>query len=340
MEVETATHRLSEVMRKDPAFSHLPAWFEYISALSASLLVDATGSLFRTSDKKLVPLQTLEYLVSSLTVFKNTSPHDTIYSLLSIAKDVIPTSVNSAVDGPTSVRTYSENAMEYQIDYSLSLDDMCVDFVRFATFQCTNTDPSRTLDIICRPWAPKLRTTGSSDSRPLPSWVASISDAAFETFEHVNGEYRIGRKNADSLVGLPAPSPRNYAAAGTSSVAECDARYVEVNGFHSLYVRGFILDTVETVSVASQNGNIAEEWLETAGWTDIESEVPEAFWRTLVADRGSHGRNPPAYYRRVCQTYLAKGLGSGSLNTTELIHEGRSSGTYFKPEMMTMKLTS
>ncbi|KEF57561.1 uncharacterized protein A1O9_05479 [Exophiala aquamarina CBS 119918] len=47
VEVETATHRLSEVMKKDPRYYHVPGWFEYVSALGASLLVDATGRLFR-----------------------------------------------------------------------------------------------------------------------------------------------------------------------------------------------------------------------------------------------------------------------------------------------------
>ena len=47
VEVETATHRLSEVMKKDPTFFHVPGFFEYVSALGASLLVDATGRLFR-----------------------------------------------------------------------------------------------------------------------------------------------------------------------------------------------------------------------------------------------------------------------------------------------------
>jgi hypothetical protein len=43
VEVETATHRLSEAMKKDPKFCHVPGWFEYVSALGASLLVEATG---------------------------------------------------------------------------------------------------------------------------------------------------------------------------------------------------------------------------------------------------------------------------------------------------------
>lgn len=47
VEVETATHRLSEVMKKDPKFFHLPGWFDYVSALGASLLVEATTMIFR-----------------------------------------------------------------------------------------------------------------------------------------------------------------------------------------------------------------------------------------------------------------------------------------------------
>ncbi len=47
VEVETATHRLSEVMKTDPKYFHVPGWFEYVSALGASLVVDATGRLFR-----------------------------------------------------------------------------------------------------------------------------------------------------------------------------------------------------------------------------------------------------------------------------------------------------
>jgi hypothetical protein len=76
-------------MKKDPQFYHVPGWFEYVSALGASLLVSATGMLFR--DTKFIgpapsnstkeerperqPLLTLEYLVSSLSIFDVTMEH-------------------------------------------------------------------------------------------------------------------------------------------------------------------------------------------------------------------------------------------------------------------------
>lgn len=92
MELETFPHRLSEAMKRHRTYEFQPNWFEYVSALGASLLVEVTGSLFRGSGEKRLPAQTLEYLVSCLTVCKTNNPHDTVYSLLSLAKDAIPRS--------------------------------------------------------------------------------------------------------------------------------------------------------------------------------------------------------------------------------------------------------
>lgn len=57
-----------------------------------------------------------------------------------------------------------------------------------------------------------------------------------------------------------------------------------------------------------------------------ESDPPDAFWRTLVADRGRDVKNPPVYYSRACKESFAKGgLSSGSVNTTNLINNERCS---------------
>jgi hypothetical protein len=53
---------------------------------------------------------------------------------------------------------------------------------------------------------------------------------------------------------------------------------------------------------------------------------PDGFWRTLVADRGRDGRNPPMYYSRACkESFIKGGLSSGSVNTTDLINNERCS---------------
>jgi hypothetical protein len=101
VEAETTAHRLSETMKKSPLSRPLAKWFEFISALRASLLVAATGKMSRnakftglseTGEERYShkPLLSLEYLVSSLSMFDVTVEHDTIYALLAIANDTVP----------------------------------------------------------------------------------------------------------------------------------------------------------------------------------------------------------------------------------------------------------
>jgi hypothetical protein len=151
VEVETATHRLSEVMKKDPKFYHVPGWFEYVSALGASLLVEATGKLFRdykitdtmksTSDGispvRIQPLLSLEYLVSSLSIFEATVGHDTIYALLAIAKDATPSAgdleTSLLLDHTQAVLEVFTQRKRYKVDYEQPYVDICKGFVEFVS---------------------------------------------------------------------------------------------------------------------------------------------------------------------------------------------------------------
>jgi hypothetical protein len=142
---------------------------------------------------------------------------------------------------------------------------------------------------------------------------------------HPNNELKMGRKNADPLVGLPSPVQKNYSAAESREIEMHKFGFKKREAYYSLYVSGFVLDKVAKVDVASQSGAIPEEWIVMGGWDDITADPPEEFWRTLVADRGRHGRNPPTYYSRACKESITKGLTSGALNTTELINDGRCS---------------
>ncbi|ROW15353.1 hypothetical protein VPNG_02351 [Cytospora leucostoma] len=214
VEVETATHRLSEVMRKDETFGHVPQWFEHVSELGASVLVQATGKVFRrdgtknpspgkdsrpgTQSRRRVPksksarknidasvpsspsmsviwspqrpLLSLEYLVSSLTVFEATQPRDAIYSLLAIARDTAPLAELQTVstDGSeeaiimSTVSSFLERK-PFKVDYSRPYSDVCKDFVSSCIEKSARSDPTRALDILCRPWAPDAeeKTTGN-----------------------------------------------------------------------------------------------------------------------------------------------------------------------------------
>ncbi|QDS68084.1 hypothetical protein FKW77_010001 [Venturia effusa] len=469
VEVETATHRLSEVMKRDRKFHHIPGWFDYVSQLGASLLVDATGKLFRdhkeigghisakmkrlghgnskhamgdsdseglsdessweedpdlqddddlsskdhdsspTNEPKAnrkthetshlssqmstrpptvkgQPLLSLEVLVSSLAIFDVTNAHDTIYALLAISKDTTPKATNSR-----SWQNHTQAALEqfteqrrYEVDYKKPYVDVCQYFIRFCIHRALKVDGSRALDLILRPWAveeakvserfdiefreqeekqkreaekqrvdrtrtsAKTRLTANhertesddksqtllrrEDYLPLPSWIPQISRAPFamQRAAGVSGP-KVGRTNADPLVGVPNQNVRNYKAAETK---ELDFRTLKFrkrighgpDNYYSMFVKGFVLDTIVEVKDASQSGNIPSEWADFAGWTRAQGDPPDAFWRTLVGDRGRDGKNPPVYYARACKESFEKGgYLSGSISTSDLIRNERVS---------------
>ncbi|KAK5630328.1 hypothetical protein RRF57_006043 [Xylaria bambusicola] len=117
VEVENATHRLSEVMQKDEKFSRVLGWFERVVELGTSLLVQAIGKIFRTQtsvtdfvlNDPINPVQlargshaidplerrsllSLQYLVTTMFIFQISEPRDVVYSLLALARDASPSS--------------------------------------------------------------------------------------------------------------------------------------------------------------------------------------------------------------------------------------------------------
>lgn len=438
VEVETATHRLSELMKKDDKFAVVPYWFEHVSELGASVLVNATARIFREhrkggygavltrEDLHRRSLLGLEYLVTSLSIFDCGRPHDSVYALIAIAKDAAP-------HPPSSVTTRTKEALiaevfkdaleqkPYPLDYNSPYPDVCKEFTEFCIQRCAKVDPVQALDILCRPWAKDWRPNefdlpysesepvpetllkhegawmkdGKDDRRTmtqyfqdaenkpnyhirrvirrwfppkkdprknsntprnlpvapnqdnsvaditdlgLPSWVATTAAAPFDIFPHPGMDMvKMGRKNADPLVGTPQDGHRNYNA-GQSNKIDLEALTFKRRarlGHYSLYVKGFRFDKVEKVAHVSQAGAIPASWLDLAGWwkarrsrgpQDDPGDPPDEFWRTLVADRGMHDRNPPYYYMRACkETIMKGGLRSNAVDTTALIYNERNS---------------
>lgn len=455
--METATHRLSEVMQKTSEYYPVPGLFEYVSQLGASLLVDATGRLFRDDQKEPIlddaeredrsdldsddgsasdtdvpenpsftncsngqhigatvpsarshPLLGLEYLVSSLYGFNTTVPHDTIYALLAISKDSTPI----AADGSSRHSSdHAQDALEvftqrkrYNVDYKLSYVDVCKEFIQFCIERWLQIDRSRALDVILRPWATeqsvlddvrrqeeraeratmerkrkKMRSQkstsmimggnlpinsdsinqqhhgGSQDSRTdvtvqswngsaqsshnvtqadpedmkLPSWIPQLSGAPFAMYQQPGIDaIKMGRKNADPLVGMPSMTQRNYSAPDTKRIDMKTLKFrkrVELEHF-SMYIRGFVFDEIEASTEPARTGQIPKEWATFGGWRDAEGNPPDQFWRTLVADRGRDGKNPPVYYSRACKECFRKGgFEGGAVDTKNLINYERNS---------------
>jgi hypothetical protein len=468
VEVETATHRLSELMKKDERFALVPYWFEHISELGASLLVNATARIFRDYQRGQDGLLTglgqaatrrsllsLEYLVTSLSIFDCGRPHDSIYALVAIARDAAPqppTSITEITKEGIITAVFADQLEQkpYPLDYNSPYADVCKEFIQFCIERAAKADPLKALDILCRPWAKDWRPehqkidnnitsgkTPSAESEPqkqtmikheggwimmnksmkcweedrrscqeyfeqaernkpirsfitewfpkqgvtdilkkeqnknedipgkrkprrrrknqnrvemdesnltlgdqlgLPSWVARITAAPFDIFLHPGMDMvKMGRKNADPLVGIPQDGHRNYSAGQSNEVDMKSLKFRKRArlGHYSLYVKGFCFDRVDKVAQVSQGGAIPATWLDMAGWSKARrfgsfdndpGDPPDAFWRTLVADRGRYDRNPPYYYARACkETIMKGGLRSNAVNTTDLIYNERNS---------------
>jgi hypothetical protein len=330
VEVETATHRLSEVMKKHPEFYHIPDFFGDVRSLGATLLVEATSNLFRkTKDGKREPLLSLEYLVSSLSVFDATEPRDTIFALLAIAKDTSP----KAADEYESVSASPEIQQQliawgkrniaikaYPVDYERPFIEVFKDFM---VFSIRKSDQTTALDILCRPWAPLIDDIDDKIIEKLPSWIPDVHGAAFAMIDRPPAGQSMFRKNADPLVGLPNTGQRDYRAAGSRVVNLSKLKFTKRKDFYSLYVEGFVLDKVGKVEEASRAGYIPFKWLAPGGWLKMSEPPPEEFWRTLVADRGPNGRNAPSFYTRACHESFKRTIWGEPVNTRQLIDEGR-----------------
>jgi len=158
--------------------------FGDVESLSASILVKSLHEVCRKSDDGTIQehLMGLETLVSTLLTFENSNYHDTIFSLMSIAKDTpksfLPGVVKSGL---------SSEMPPFQItaDYKRSVRDLYSEFIEF----CVQT--SDCLDIICRHWAPPVVDVFDMPIN-MPTWISSLSKSPFglpqETQGRQNGE--------------------------------------------------------------------------------------------------------------------------------------------------------
>jgi hypothetical protein len=92
----------------------------------------------------------------------------------------------------------------------------------------------------------------------------------------------------------------------------------------ALYVRGFKLSTVTFKTDPIPDGVIPYIALKKLGWkrTGLAeyNSVPDRVWRTLVADKGPDGKNPPGWYHRACLRSLVHATPNGHINTTDLLN--------------------
>lgn len=206
---------IKSLFRLSRQFNHNPEHMGNIVALGANNLVNVASNLFRRASHgqgdKIERLSSLEALVSSLLSFEASDPRDTVYALLSIAKDYV-----SSWDASSSLP--NTQIIPLAPDYQKSMIEVYRDFTKF----CIET--SRSVDIICRHWAPfgrkasattdPVRLPNKKSKRKedynvkIPSWVPSLDRSPFGNPESALN----GRVHGDSLVGHP--DRKNYKADG------------------------------------------------------------------------------------------------------------------------------
>ena len=334
--VESESYTISKSIMMSDLFDHIPDFLGEIKFLGATRLVDATSNLFRKSKngQVLERLLSLEALISNLSAFQASRPHDIIYAVLNLAKGM-RTSAAASTKGnlvetqshvttePTdqalheqklkklATRRFKQVVEEnrFVIDYKKPFFDVCKEFLRFTI------KSDGFLDIICRPWVPE---DGMPEAE-RPSWLLTTSKIAWGM--RPDGNY--SRANADTLVGPPGLGKRNYNASGSFKVTD-SWKFGEGPKVRSMYVEGFVIDRIKKKKPYAADGIILNEWLSAGGWTDMSALPPDEFWRTLVADRGPNSVNPPTFYPRACKAALNQSVRGGHISTSTLVHNGKS----------------
>jgi hypothetical protein len=217
---------------------------------------------------------TLKTLVSFLPGLQTRDTKDVIYALIPVASDAAVTGI--------------------EVDYSLHASVVYQQFVRY----CAKT--TKTIDIICTPWAANS-TESMSASIPMPSWICDVDKLPFGRRK----QDLYGRRNGDVLVGRPNRTFYN-AAHGSVAVpvfgSASEIGQTILDG--TMIVSGFQLGAISELGNRAAAGTLHSEWIDMSGWQPGDKVVPDMFWRTLVADRGPNGTSTPAWYHRACLYWL------------------------------------
>jgi len=288
-----------------------------------------TGSRSYSGDRTKARLSSLflslETLVSDLTPFKATDPRDVIYAVLSLAKDLTPKNkpiivekytknsppalallpTNTSIAPADRGRCGSSPACEvhgnlkanFIVDYNKSTLEVYKDFLEFV-FRS-----SKSLDIICRPWAPE-------SVKELPSWIRDLSGRTHELQMAQDGNWNSIRLNADLLVG-PMPTSKSYYL--ECGQTEPKWRWSDDPDDKGLAVAGFNLSKVTEITCPAKAGCISVEWLrhDAVKWTDPTKLPPARFWRTLVADLDPRGGSAHIFWTRFLQEAFQKSRTDG-----------------------------
>ncbi|KAI1461619.1 heterokaryon incompatibility protein-domain-containing protein [Annulohypoxylon moriforme] len=319
---------IDRLFKLRPDTRHVSEYVGNISALPAYRLVQNVSGLYRElSRESRIKQYTLEQLVCFLVIFQCSEPRDVIYAILGIASDVEPlyerSTSNQPVNYPPSNAQTNSGPVKFPVRYK---DEEPLElYIRFLKHAIGK---SKSLDILCRPWAPaKMKSK-------LPSWIL---DETRKPFRETTRNKMI-RYNPDPFVGA-AVRRKFYTASGNSTRYGRDQRNSQspewfqiengpVKDSKVITVSAFKLAEPAEILDSAAHGSIPPLWLRCGGWTDNKKPPPQEFWRTLVADRTNAGLDPEPGCPSIIQSAIVeKGVEYG-INTNEFIHEKDNSAYY------------
>ena len=258
----------------------------------AQHFVDVTRDALRVDDSGQFHYKmTIEYLVSLLSDYSCSHPCDRIFAMVAISRDAQPN---------------CDRYYKLHPNYTKSTIAVCQDFVA----HCIET--SRSLDILCRPWAASIAEGGLK----LPTWICPVRSPIQKVFD-TSPE----RTSAESFVGLPGNKVYN-----ASKGAHINFRIVSrpsSQDAKSLLVTGFLIDTIATLAPRAEDSGISPEWLQLGGCDVDNGIIWDEFSRVLVANRGPNGSAVPRWYDRAfvyCLQFRVNGTISPSKITAKSSH--------------------
>lgn len=318
---------VNRALKSLPTTNHDPEYIGNISSMPAYRLVQNTTGLFRGKGERGFKTwrYTLEELVSFLAAFKASRPHDTIYAILALASDFEPVhvaSISKSTSDKTEFKPRDLRRIHTGTDWSWTMAPFEVDYEKpvlavFKEFLYHAIKKSKSLDIICRPWAPTsgVNAKGEPEIIDLPSWIPALSRKPFQPTLGGN----MVRYNPDPLVGPAIFRHKLYSASG--SLGPTCSIDLDDQLSKCMTVTGFILDEIGEMWDSGHFGNVPADWLRAGHWENMDEVPPDELWRTLVADRNGPGYDPDRWYPLVFQAIVKERGISYGFETSRLIHE-------------------
>jgi hypothetical protein len=264
----------------------------FVDSLAMRMLDLIEGAFERSTEGVIInPKMSLETLVYMSTFSETSNERDTIFALLNMANN-------------TSSTLHSKERPTLLPDYRKSIPEVYADFVRHCCYH------AKSLDILCRPWAPSPSPqlqTRQPNAQQLPSWIC-----VRDNLPYGDPSWRLKhRLHGNPLVGDNRKQMYN-AHNGTKPVAVIGLR----DKPDVISARGIILTEVSRQSSRMANAIVTTECLDILEWMTVDHQsntlqAPNSLWRTLCADRDEKGNPAPDSYG-VAMHDLMKAINSRS----------------------------